>query len=103
MITEQLELLSKEVNTKFAFTVDEDGNMIDLTISEDRDGVQIPRFAILVDEDDEDEKYALSVLESPLTIYFGSNLCETIRVFVSADIEEIFQQMKDEVLKNNWY
>jgi len=103
MITEKLELLSKEVNTKFTFTVDDDGNMIDLTISEDRDGIKIPRFAILVDENDVDEKYALSVLESPITIYFGSNLCDTIRVFVSSDIEEIFHHMKDEVQNNKWY
>jgi hypothetical protein len=99
MITEKLYLLSKEINTKFVFKVDDSGNMVDLTISEDQDGVFIPRFAILVDEESPDEKYVLSVLESPLTIYFGSNIFETTKIFVSSDIEEIFKHMKEESIK----
>jgi hypothetical protein len=98
MITEPLHLLSEELKTKFTFKMDDYGNMVDLTISEDQSGVQIPRFAILVDENDSDEKYVLSVLESPLTVYFGSNICETTKVFVSSDIEKIFRHMKDEVI-----
>lgn len=97
-ITENLHLLSEEVNTKFTFTVDYHGDMIDLAISEDQDGVSIPRFAILVDDSNSDERYVLSVLESPLILYFGSNLCDTIKVFVSSDIESIFKHMKDEIL-----
>jgi len=98
MITERLHLLSEEVKTKFTFKIDDYGNMVDLTISEDQGGVYIPKFAILVDEKNSDEKYVLSVLESPLTVYFGSNICETTKVFVSSDIEEIFQHIKDEVV-----
>jgi len=103
MITERLQLLSRELNTKFTFTVDDDGHMVDLKICEDRDGFLVPRFAILVDEENSDERYVLSVLESPLTIYFGSEICETIKVFVSPDIESIFKHMKDEALENFQY
>jgi hypothetical protein len=100
MITEELQLLSDEMNTKFVFKIDDYGNMVDLTISESEDGISIPRFALLVDEYSTDEKYVLSVLESPLTIYFGSNICETTKVFVSSNIEEIFEHIKSEVILN---
>jgi hypothetical protein len=99
MITERLHLLSKEVNTKFTFQVDDYGNMVELSICEDQGGVSIPKFAILVDDEDSDEKYVLSVLESSLTVYFGSNIFETAKVFVSSNIEEIFKHMRDEVVK----
>ena len=103
MITERLELLSEELNTDFTFTVDCEGNITDFTILEEQDGVNIPRFAILVDEFSSEEKYVLSVLESPLIVHFGTNLGDTIRVFVSSDIEEVFQRMKEEVLRDQWY
>ena len=100
MITEELHLLSEELETKFTFTVDDDGDMVDLTVMENQHGIPIPRFAILVDEGDSDERYVLSVLESPLTVYFGSNLFETVKVFVSSDIESVFQHMKEEVVNS---
>jgi hypothetical protein len=101
MIKEKLNLLSSELKTKFTVSVDDHGNMVNLKISEDQDGMLIPKFTILVDEEDSDEKYVLSVLESPLTIYFGSNLCETTKFFVSPDIEEIFDHMKEEIKLEN--
>ena len=100
MITERLYLLSEEVNTQFTFSMDDLGNMVDLTISQNQNGVEIPKFTILVDEDSE-EKYVLSVLESPLAVYFGSNIFETSKVFVSSDIEEIFDQIKKEVMESD--
>ena len=98
MITEKLNLLSSELETKFTFSVDDDGNMVDLKISEDQGGILIPKFTILIDEYSKDEKYVLSVLESPLSIYFGSNIFDTTKFFVSSDIEEIFKHMKEEIL-----
>jgi hypothetical protein len=98
MITERLQLLSDELQTKFVFTVDEYGEMTDMVVLEEMEGIPIPRFAILIDDGNLAEKYILSVLESPQTIYFGSDLCETTKVFVSADIEKIFETMKKEVL-----
>ena len=101
MIKQRLQILSDELGTEFVFSVDEDGNMVDLTIAEKLEGVSIPRFTLLVDDNDPNERYVLSVLESPLTVYFGSNICETMNVFVSNDIEEIFRVMKEESLKEN--
>lgn len=98
MIQKRLDLLSDELNTKFVFTVDRSGNMTDLKIVEEIEGISIPRFAILVDNENKSEKYVLSVLESPYTLYFGSDICETINVFVSNDIEEIFTEMKKATL-----
>lgn len=103
MITENLHLLSDELQTEFTFTVDEYGDMVDLTISENESGVPVPRFTILVDENSKSEKYVLSILESPHTIYFGSNIFETAKVFVSSDIEEVFKRMKEETLSRNKY
>ena len=102
MIQERLDLLSDELNTKFVFTIDHSGNMTDLNILEEVEGIPIPRFAILVDNDNEKEKYVLSILESPYTLYFGSDICETISVFVSGNIEEIFKEMKKEALEDNY-
>lgn len=101
MFKEKLNLLSSELKTKFTVSVDDHGNMVNLKISEDQGGMLIPKFTILVDEEDSDEKYVLSVLESPLTIYFGSNLCETTKFFVSQDIEDVFKHMKEEILLEN--
>ena len=100
MIQQRLQLLSDEVGTEFVFSVDDDGNMVDLKIAENEEGVPIPRFTILVDENNPKERYVLSILESPLTVYFGSNICETTNVFVSDDIEKIFEVMKQEALKH---
>jgi hypothetical protein len=100
MITERLQLLSDELNTEFTFSVDDYGNMVDLKISETKQGICLPRFAILVDDGSLDERYVLSVLELSQTVYFGSDICETIKVFVSPNIEEIFRVIKEEVLNS---
>jgi len=100
MIQERLQLLSDELGTEFEFSVDEDGNMIDLAIVENKEGFSIPRFTLLVDNNNPDEKYVLSVLETPFTVYFGSNICDTVNVFVSNDIEQVFEVMKQETLKS---
>ena len=98
MITEKLRILSSELETDFEFTIDEYGSMVDMTILENMDGISVPRFALLVDDENSDERFVLSVLESPETILFGSSICETIKVFVSSNIEEIFEVMKKETL-----
>ena len=99
MITERLKIFSSELETDFSFSIDDNGDMVDLQISEVTKGIPCPRFAILVDIEHETEKYVLSVLESPQTVYFGSNICETIKVFVSNDMDVIFNKMKEEVVR----
>lgn len=98
MIKQHLQLLSEELDTKFSFEVDTYGHIVDLTILEEENGINIPKFTILVDK--ESNEYILSILDSPISVYFGSNIMETVKFFVSNDIEEIFSIIKRVSIEN---
>jgi len=96
MIEQRLDKLSQDLGIKLTFKVEKEEKFVDIFIYQTLDNVPIPCFSILCDLLSQDEKYVLSVLESPITVLFGSELCDTISVFTSNDLEPIFLAMESE-------